>query len=69
MNRGLKREATSYSPTVAVPSAQAGLTSLFGMGRGGARRYNHLRSFGLLICSAIRRMQIHNILNMLEQKR
>jgi hypothetical protein len=36
MNRGLKREATSYSPTVAVPSAQAGLTSLFGMGRGGA---------------------------------
>ena len=29
--------ASSYSPTVktAVPSAQSGLTSLFGMGRGG----------------------------------
>jgi hypothetical protein len=26
----------------AVPSALAGLTSLFGMGRGGHRRYRHL---------------------------
>jgi hypothetical protein len=29
----------------AVPSAQAGLTSLFGMGRGGHRRYRHLKIF------------------------
>jgi hypothetical protein len=34
--RGLK-VASTYSPTLknAVPSAQSGLTSLFGMGRGG----------------------------------
>ena len=29
----------------AVPSALAGLTSLFGMGRGGHRRYRHLNIF------------------------
>ena len=29
----------------AVPSALAGLTSLFGMGRGGHRRYRHLNVF------------------------
>jgi hypothetical protein len=29
------KSATSYSPTCAVPSALSGLTSLFGMGRGG----------------------------------
>ena len=29
------KSATTYSPTYAVPSALAGLTSLFGMGRGG----------------------------------
>ena len=28
--------AVTYSPTFAVPSARRGLTSLFGMGRGGA---------------------------------
>ena len=28
--------AATYSPTCAVPSARSGLTSLFGMGRGGA---------------------------------
>jgi len=32
-----KKVASTYSPTLkrAVPSAQSGLTSLFGMGRGG----------------------------------
>ena len=35
-------------PVTAVPSALAGLTSLFGMGRGGHRRYRHLN---ILICS------------------
>jgi hypothetical protein len=29
------RKATTYSPAFAVPSALMGLTSLFGMGRGG----------------------------------
>jgi hypothetical protein len=29
-----------------VPSAQAGLTTLFGMGRGGHYRYNHLKIVG-----------------------
>ena len=32
---GLGRGAVAYSPTFAVPSARRGLTSLFGMGRGG----------------------------------
>ena len=31
------------SHIIAVPSAQAGLTSLFGMGRGEPRRNNHLK--------------------------
>ena len=37
MNRGSSlRLAATYSPTIiAVPSALTGLTSLFGMGRGG----------------------------------
>ena len=30
-------------PVTAVPLALAGLTSLFGMGRGGHRRYRHLK--------------------------
>ena len=30
-----KKTAATYSPADAVPSARAGLTSLFGMGRGG----------------------------------
>ena len=33
------------SHIIAVPSAQAGLTSLFGMGRGEPRRNNHLKVF------------------------
>ena len=33
----------------AVPSALAGLTSLFGMGRGGHRRYRHLNIFKLKV--------------------
>ncbi len=38
--------ASTYSPTFknAVPSAQAGLTSLFGMGRGGPCCNRHLKS-------------------------
>ena len=31
----LSKTAATYSPTLAVPSARSGLTSLFGMGRGG----------------------------------
>jgi hypothetical protein len=49
-NRDLK-VASTYSPTFkkAVPSAQAGLTSLFGMGRGGPCRNRHLKSLNSLI--------------------
>ena len=36
------------SHTNAVPSAQTGLTSLFGMGRGGPRRYSHLKVLNIL---------------------
>ena len=32
------------SHIAAVPSAQAGLTTLFGMGRGEPRRNNHLKA-------------------------
>ena len=35
------------SHITAVPSAQAGLTTLFGMGRGEPRRNNHLKVFSL----------------------
>ncbi len=41
--------AVTYSPTFAVPSAWRGLTSLFGMGRGGTPRCHHL-SFSLFSC-------------------
>ncbi len=37
------------SHITAVPSAQSGLTSLFGMGRGEPRRNNHLK----LVCKGI----------------
>ena len=36
------------SHIIAVPSAQAGLTTLFGMGRGEPRRNNHLKGLQLL---------------------
>ena len=36
-------------PVTAVPLALAGLTSLFGMGRGGHRRYRHLNIIRLHI--------------------
>ena len=35
-------------PFTAVPSALKGLTSLFGMGRGGHLRYNHHIVFSLI---------------------
>ncbi len=40
-----KKGGDILSHRIAVPSAQAGLTSLFGMGRGEPRRNNHLRLF------------------------
>ena len=39
----LTKMADTYSPTFAVPSARTGLTSLFGMGRGGTPLPNHLK--------------------------
>ena len=39
----LKERRRHTLPQIAVPSAQAGLTSLFGMGRGEPRRNNHLK--------------------------
>ena len=38
------KKAATYSSTIVVPSAQTGLTSLFGKVRGEPRRYNHLKS-------------------------
>ena len=40
---GFLKKATTYSPTIVVPSAQMGLTSLFGKVRGEPHRYNHLK--------------------------
>ncbi len=37
-----RRRRPTLPPGVAVPSAQTGLTSLFGMVRGGPRRHGHL---------------------------
>ncbi len=42
INDWVLRKAATYSSTVVVPSAQTGLTSLFGKVRGEPRRYNHL---------------------------
>jgi hypothetical protein len=39
--------ASTYSPGYPVPSALTGLTSLFGMERGGPRRNRHLKLYGL----------------------
>src|SRR5690606_12472439 len=44
-------------PVTAVPSALAGLTALFGMGRGRHRRYRHLN----IVTGVI--LYIHNLLN------
>ena len=43
-NRAFKKKGDDIlSHITAVPSAQAGLTTLFGMGRGEPRRNNHLK--------------------------
>ena len=39
----VKKGSDILSHITAVPSAQAGLTTLFGMGRGEPRRNNHLK--------------------------
>ena len=39
----IKKRQRHTLPQIAVPSAQAGLTSLFEMGRGEPRRNNHLK--------------------------
>ena len=41
--------AATYSPAYAVPSALMGLTSLFGMGRGGAPSLLPPKRFQLLL--------------------
>ena len=48
--RVFRRSATTYSPGFwPVPSALVSLTSLFGMGRGGPNRNNHLKKIEILI--------------------
>ena len=56
----VSKKATTYSPTNAVPSAQTGLTSLFGKVRGEPHRNNHLKSFG--VCRYIYLTVYKNIL-------
>jgi hypothetical protein len=44
LDRGSQKKGDDIlSHITAVPSAQAGLTTLFGMGRGEPRRNNHLK--------------------------
>src|SRR5690606_19102675 len=43
------RHRPTLTPVTAIPSALTGLTSLFGMGRGGHRRYRHLNTFMTII--------------------
>ena len=45
MLRILQKRRRPTLPRDAVPSAQTGLTSLFGMVRGEPRRYNHLKLY------------------------
>ena len=47
--RAFKKGGDILSRYYSVPSALIGLTSLFGMGRGDPYRYNHHKSFVLLI--------------------
>jgi hypothetical protein len=54
-----KKGSDILSHITAVPSAQAGLTTLFGMGRGEPRRNNHLKSLQLL-WAIILQVVIHN---------
>ena len=50
MMKGFFKERRRHTlPQIAVPSAQAGLTSLFGMGRGEPRRNNHLKAILLAV--------------------
>jgi hypothetical protein len=55
----IKKGDDILSHITAVPSAQSGLTSLFGMGRGEPRRNNHLK----LVCKGIRRGGQHYIIS------
>ena len=50
-NRVIKFGGDILSRFDPVPSAQAGLTSLFGMGRGGPRRNSHQKLLNILVSS------------------
>ncbi len=58
--KGLKERRRHTLPQIAVPSALTGLTSLFGMGRGEPRCYNHLKSLSsneiLVVSSEIKNL-------------
>ena len=53
MDKGFSKigHRPTLPPVTAVPLALAGLTSLFGMGRGGHRRYRHLKILELSVLS------------------
>ena len=57
-----KKGSDILSHITAVPSAQSGLTSLFGMGRGEPRRNNHLKSlvFSLQFQFAVSQLITYN---------
>ena len=64
LDKGFQKKGDDIlSHITAVPSAQAGLTSLFGMGRGEPRRNNHLKGQLLwqLGCDLVLRTDQHYI--------
>ena len=66
-----KRNKSWHRPTLprvtAVPLALAGLTSLFGMGRGGHRRYRHLKIFNVDLVASIK-YQVSRLILLLDTK-
>jgi hypothetical protein len=66
-NRAIKFGSDILSRFDPVPSAQAGLTTLFGMGRGGPRRYSHQKVLNILVISirkkklTLERKKIHSM--------
>jgi hypothetical protein len=49
-----KRQRLTLPHVIAVPSALAGLTSLFGMGRGEPHRYSHLNALQVFVFKGCR---------------
>ena len=63
MDKGFSKigHRPTLPPVTAVPLALAGLTSLFGMGRGGHRRYRHLKILECEVVGLIRQLTTYHL--------